>query len=40
VIALGEIRTPAEAPLAVHAAHTGRLVTFARHTGAGDALSP
>ncbi len=33
VIAVGEVRTPAEALLAVHAAHTGRLVLAGVHAG-------
>jgi len=33
VIALSEVRTPAEARLAVHAAHTGRLVVAGLHAG-------
>ena len=33
VLAVGEIRTPSEARLAVHAAHTGRLVLAGVHAG-------
>ncbi len=33
VVALGEVRTPAEATLALQAAHTGRLVVAGIHAG-------
>ncbi|MDP2341090.1 MAG: ATPase, T2SS/T4P/T4SS family [Deltaproteobacteria bacterium] len=33
VVAVGEVRTPAEARLALHAAHTGRLVLCGIHAG-------
>ena len=36
VVAVGELRTPAEASLAVKAAHTGRLVLAGLHAGSTD----